>query len=232
MGTRVRYLYRNHRRYLSLHGAGAECIWPCIYDDLQLETGTVPSNANLLQNGSFDSGSKEWAIGNFHTAAGASPHSGVIEATADPNAMRRASQTVPVNGPATNTYLLSGWAWAPAAANNATKLTDSTAENNTKKQFFGLIAKCTYSDATKEYFYMPFNGDYDGWQYASCVIAPKKDNQSKTIQSITVITAYDRNINTVWYDNISLRQEPCTTYTYDSNGNITAVNATGNSGAS
>ena len=205
---------------------------PVYYDDLQLETGTVPSNANLLQNGSFDSGSKEWAIGNFHTAAGASPHSGVIEATADPNAMRRASQTVPVNGPATNTYLLSGWAWAPAAANNATKLTDSTAENNTKKQFFGLIAKCTYSDATKEYFYMPFNGDYDGWQYASCVIAPKKDNQSKTIQSITVITAYDRNINTVWYDNISLRQEPCTTYTYDSNGNITAVNATGNSGAS
>ena len=45
---------------------------PVYYDDLQLETGTVPSNANLLQNGSFDSGSKEWAIGNFHTAAGAS----------------------------------------------------------------------------------------------------------------------------------------------------------------
>lgn len=31
------------------------------------------------------------------------------------------------------------------------------------------------------------------------------------------------------FDSISLRQEPCTTYTYDSKGNITAVNATGNS---
>ncbi len=76
---------------------------------------------------------------------------------------------------------------------------------------------------------MPFNDDYIGWQYASCVVAPKKENQSKTLSSITVITAYDYNIDWATFDNISLRQEPCTTYTYDSKGNVTAVNATGNS---
>ena len=198
------------------------------FDDFQLETGKAASNVNLLQNGSFGS-SAEWVIGNFHTHKGDTLHPGVIEVTAAANSMKRASQTVPVSGPASDTYLLSGWAWAPSVANTESKLTDATAENNTSKRYFGLIAKCTYTDATKEYFYMPFNDDYNGWQYASCVIAPKKDNQSKTIQSITVIAAYDCNANTVWFDNISLRQEPCTTYTYDSKGNITAVNATGNS---
>ena len=80
---------------------------------------------------------------------------------------------------------------------------------------------------------MPFNDDYPLWQYASCVIAPKKANQSKTLSSITVILTYDGNFNDkefysgTAFDNISLRQEPCNTYTYDSEGNLTAVNAAG-----
>lgn len=170
-------------------------------------------------------------MGNFSTNSGTAPHTAVITATGSSTAMKRASQTVPINGSAKNTYLLSGWAKASSAANTEEKLTDSTAEKNTSKRYFGLIAKCTYTDATKEYFYMPFNDDYTDWQYASCVIAPKKANQSKTIESITVFAAYDCNINTVYFDDISLRKEPCTTYTYDDKGNITAVNATGNSGA-
>ncbi|MDD6238109.1 MAG: hypothetical protein PUA87_01545, partial [Oscillospiraceae bacterium] len=110
-------------------------------------------------------------------------------------------------------------------------MTDSTAENNSKR-YFGLIARCNYSDGTKEYFYMPFNDDYPLWQYASCVIAPKKANQSKTLSTITVILAYDGNLDGstamgAAFDNISLRQEPCSTYTYDSKGNLTAVNAAG-----
>ena len=196
------------------------------FDDLQLEVGNAPSNVNLLQNGSFN-GSAEWTMGNFHTASGDTLHSGVIEAKSNPDAMRRASQTIPIVGPATNTYLLSGWACASSTADTESALTDETAESNAAKRYFGLIAKCTYSDTTKEYFYMPFNDDYNGWQYTSCVIAPKKANQSKTIQSITVFAAYDRNINKVWFDNLSLRQEPCSTYTYDANGNVTAVNAAG-----
>lgn len=81
---------------------------------------------------------------------------------ANPSYEKRASQTVPISGPATDTYLLSGWACATSAADTASKLTDSTAENNTASRYFGLIAKCTYTDSTKEYFYMPFNDDYNG----------------------------------------------------------------------
>ena len=64
------------------------------------------------------------------------------------------------------------------------------------------------------------------------MIAPKKANQSKTLSTITVILAYDGNLDGstamgAAFDNISLRQEPCSTYTYDSKGNLTAVNAAG-----
>ena len=204
------------------------------FDDFQLETGAVPSNVNLLQNGSFqmEKNGAEWNLGPFHMTAIDALHPDFIEVHANPSYEKRASQTVPISGPATDTYLLSGWACATSTADTAFKLTDDTAENNTASRYFGLIAKCTYTDSTKEYFYMPFNDDYNGWQYASCVIAPKKANQGKTIQSITVFASYDHNINSAWFDSLSLRQEPCTTYTYDSDGNVTAVNATGNSSAS
>ena len=210
------------------------------YDDLQLERGSAASTTNLLQNGWFQSinDPQEWTDTNLYLYKDTSNDSNYIGYLwGSPYGMKRASQTIPINKPATDTYLLSGWGAAYAAADNETALTDSTAENNSKR-YFGLIARCNYSDGTKEYFYMPFNDDYPLWQYASCVIAPKKANQSKTLSSITVILAYDGNFNDkefysgAAFDNISLRQEPCNTYTYDSDGNVTAVNATGNSSAS
>ena len=207
---------------------------PVYYDDLQLERGSAASTANLLQNGWFRSVTdpQEWTTTNLHLYNETGNESNYIGYLwGNPYGMKRSSQTIPINKPATDTYLLSGWGAAYAAADNETALTDSTAENNSKR-YFGLIARCNYSDGTKEYFYMPFNDDYPLWQYASCVIAPKKENQSKTLSTITVILAYDGNLDGstamgAAFDNISLRQEPCSTYTYDSKGNLTAVNAAG-----
>ncbi len=207
---------------------------PVYYDDLQLERGSAASTANLLQNGWFRSVTdpQEWTTTNLHLYNETGNESNYIGYLwGNPYGMKRSSQTIPINKPATDTYLLSGWGAAYAAADNKTALTDSTAENNSKR-YFGLIARCNYSDGTKEYFYMPFNDDYPLWQYASCVIAPKKENQSKTLSTITVILAYDGNLDGstamgAAFDNISLRQELCSTYTYDSKGNLTAVNAAG-----
>ena len=207
---------------------------PVYYDDLQLERGSAASTTNLLQNGWFRSVTdpQEWTTTNLHLYNETGNESNYIGYLwGNPYGMKRSSQTIPINKPATDTYLLSGWGAAYAAADNETALTDSTAENNSKR-YFGLIARCNYSDGTKEYFYMPFNDDYPLWQYASCVIAPKKANQSKTLSTITVILAYDGNLDGstamgAAFDNISLRQEPCSTYTYDSKGNLTAVNAAG-----
>jgi YD repeat-containing protein len=208
------------------------------FDDLQLEVGSVPSSVNLLQNGNFSvtqtdssgyTSPVEWTAKNLYIYPRTDDSSNNTSYLwGDAAGMKRGWQEIPIGKEAKDTYLLSGWAYAHSAADTESSLTDTTAENNAKR-YFGLIARCNYSDGTKEYFYMPFNDDYVGWQYASCVIVPKQANQSKTLSSITVITAYDCNINGAAFDNLSLRQEPCTTYTYDSKGNVTAVNATSNS---
>ena len=148
---------------------------PVYYDDLQLERGSAASTTNLLQNGWFRSinDPQEWTDTNLYLYKETSNDSNYIGYLwGSPYGMKRASQTIPINKPATDTYLLSGWGAAYAAADNEKALTDATAENNSKR-YFGLIARCNYSDGTKEYFYMPFNDDYPLWQYASCVIAPK-----------------------------------------------------------
>ena len=200
-------------------------------DDLQLEIGTVPSNVNLVQNGDFRSNYQEWSTDCYTIAASgdsirgnASKVSGITTAT------RRSVQTVPINQvvDAQNscTYLLSGWGKAESMSGT---VSDMEYPEGNWQPYYGLQAKCNYSGGGYEYFDMPFNDDYTDWQFASCMIVPSKAYQGKTLVSIEVIQIYDYNLNAVYYDNISLRKEPCTTYTYDTNGNLTAVNASGNS---
>ena len=103
------------------------------------------------------------------------------------------------------------------------------------KRYFGLIAKCHYTNGDDEYTYtdyhfMPFNDDYDDWQFAACVIVPNSyyQNVGMRLEYIDVNVVYDNNFNTMYVDNLSLRQEPCTTYTYNALGNILSIGATGN----
>ncbi len=58
-------------------------------------------------------------------------------------------------------------------------------------------------------------------------VVPKQRN--KTVSTITVITAYDYNVNVGHFDDISLVEEPAQTYTYDDEGNLKATTSTGNS---
>ena len=211
------------------------------FDDFQLEEGTVPSNVNLLQNGSFDAGTAEWTRGNFSYNTNSDDtslvHPDVITTTGEYPQTKRASQTVYIGkqlSPGdTPTYLLSGWAKANSASGTY-KTLDIAYDEANNYRYYGLLAKCVYSKGGTiycEYFFMPFNDDYNGWQFASCVVVPNTymQNQYVTLDYIKIIAAYDQNMNEVAFDGISLRQEPCSTYTYDGYGNITAVNSTGNS---
>ena len=214
------------------------------FDDLQLEEGNVPSNVNLLQNGSFTENTSEWSAGNFAPASGDGLHEEVLSITGNPEEYFRASQRVIIGKVCTDqTFLLSGWGKAASAADCKTAFSWSLGTSIDKdhdSRYFGLIARAWYTnadDVTKahaEYFFMPFNDDYDDWQFASCVIVPHGDHQEKgrILQYIDVYVVYDKNFNTMSVDNISLRREPCTTYTYNSEGGVTAVNATGNSAQS
>lgn len=213
-----------------------------VYDDFQLEEvvqtqkeaqsdGTA-STVNLLQMGSFEqwtsaSVADRTKVPNWWTydASKACPVSYTgrgYAMTFAPYTSRkhRASQTVNLNAPSNQTYLLSAWGLAPAANMNTGE--DLTGDNSGNERFFGMIATITYTGIDDpEYHYIPFNDDVSDWQYVSGIIVPKKANE--TVASITVTLASDFNANRVYMDDISLIQEPVQTYAYDDDGNPIAL---------
>lgn len=210
------------------------------YDDLQLEIGDVPSTANLLQNPTFDFEKSYWTGDNYTYLENSvdKHHTNVLSVDGDPTAYIRASQRIQIEQVCTDqTFLLSGWGMAASAADCRTSFNWSygaSIDNKHESRYYGLIARAWYkaSDGGEhaEYFFMPFNDDYDGWQFASCVIVPDAYYQKEqmTLKYIDVYVVYDRNFNTMYVDNLSLRQEPCTTYSYNAMGNVVSVGATGN----
>ena len=63
------------------------------------------------------------------------------------------------------------------------------------------------------------------WQCAVGTIVPKESGI--TIRRIIVYCAFDHNSGTARFDNLSLRQEPVQTYSYNADGNVTAATQTG-----
>ncbi len=218
------------------------------FDDIQLEEAAevcesmrpdnrgAASPVNLVQLGSLEKWSSSGALSSpvpsFWTytdsrvtpvtLTGNDTHRGiVIQMLGHPDAKRRASQTVAINRSSNTTYMLSAWGKANSVTDGA-PVSDLTGDNTTTKRFFGMIAKILYSDTTTpEYQYVAFNPQFNDWQYASGFIVPKRAN--KTVTSITVSLAYDYNVNTAWFDQVSLTEEPAQTYTYDSNGKLKTV---------
>ena len=94
-------------------------------------------------------------------------------------------------------------------------------EDGTYERFFGLIAKITYTDNTTENHYVLFDASYSGWQYATGIIVPKQSN--KTVSTVTVQCAYNKNANDAYFDGVSLIEEPVQTYSYDEKGNPIAA---------
>lgn len=58
---------------------------------------------------------------------------------------------------------------------------------------------------------------------ALVLIAVVPDDPSKTISTIEVFMAYYYNVNTAYYDDISLTMEPTQSYSYDTEGNLVSA---------
>ena len=202
------------------------------WDDFQLEEGDASSSYNMLDDGDFGlDGWRYTADGNvsFHKETIMSSlgehviNNNYVEITGNPTAASECWKHVPVNQTADNTYVISGWAKGHSVP-DAIK---------TSERYFGLQATIHYADGTKESFTFPFNSDITDWQYVSGIIAPKKGYDStakayKTINTIAIHCVYARNANSAQFDDICLKKEPAQTYTYDKEGNLTAVNQVGN----
>lgn len=196
--------------YLAACQKGAKGI--TAYDDLQLEINDTFSCINLIQDAGFDrtTNATYWRSRNL-TSQGTELHGKVVVLNGTLTNQNRVTQTININQPSSTTFLLSGWGKANSVFFAAKD------ENTNYDRFFGLIALITYTDNTTETQYVPFSPMYDGWQYCSGVIAAKQSG--KTIRTIAVSCAYDKNANTAWFDDISLIREPAQTYVYDSKGN-------------
>lgn len=210
----------NYRFLFKLSG----CNGTAYLDDLQLEQAEAASTYNLLQNGSFENTlSGNWSINGMSKSSltttlkpfGASG----MKVTGSQNAIRRASQTITLNCSSDTTFLLSGWALAEYAAPNSAR------EYAWGQRYFGLIAEIFYTDtSTAETQSVPFEWSGQDWQCAVGTIVPKRSG--KTVRKIIIYCAYDYNSGTAWFDNISLRQEPVQTYTYNEKGNLSAATQT------
>ena len=119
--------------------------------------------------------------------------------------------------------MLSGWAKADSVPN--TDYIEESDHDTDKFKQFGLRALIKYSDNTTEYHYAPFCPDLKEWQYLSIAIVPEQP--SKTVSQITVTAVYEKNINTAYFDDISLIKESCKTMKYDSDGNLVSTSTTG-----
>ena len=126
-----------------------------------------------------------------------------------------ASQTIIVNSPATQSYMLSGWAKANSVPTDETRM-------------FRLEAQIWYDEYgtdTQEVF-ADFNPYTDQWQYASVSLEPKAEKQM--VYKIVVYCIYDRNCNTAYFDNLSLiRENAPIKYTRNEKGDITSVTENG-----
>jgi RHS repeat-associated protein len=215
-------------------------------DDMQLEWAKAPikdkempstqavSNVNLLENGSLQFWGYGWTMNagaSYVTGSGVnstSEYACSIKVTGNPKSNHYASQTVTVNQPGSQTYVLSGWAKANSVPDNkmdGDPEKDKEAAAKDKNKQFGLRAVLTYSDNAKEYHYVPFNPELPGWQFASLAVVPKQP--SKTVSTICIECAYEKNANTAWFDDLSLVREAAQTMRYDDEGNLVSVTTPG-----
>jgi len=190
-------------------------------DCVQLEKGETLSDFNLVENGGFDS-ARKWS-GSYTVANGSAVLSGL------PTAQKRITQTIALSTPINTTFMLSGWAKADSASLATAGWDSANGIDPKSNRKFGVIAKLTYSDNSTDEFELSFNPDNTQKQFASTAIVPKKTDSSLTVTSIEITAAYDYNVNTAQFDDITLTIEPAQTYAYDEEGNLsTATDANGN----
>ncbi len=194
----------------------SNCTGTAYFDCVQLEKGNAPSSINLARINVWDSTYS--IIGSVSDTVFGS----VGRTYGSASAQQHIFQNVPLNVPCNTTFMLS--AWVKASSADVTYKTDISSDDDPKSnRRFGLAAKLTYSDGTTSDHYMPFNQDITDWQYGALAIIPEAKAEGVTVTSAYIYIDYSYNVNTIYFDKICFSAEPAQTYSYDQNGNLTAV---------
>ena len=211
---------------------GARTITVCVYhltpgtayiDCVQLEKNPIATRYNAIDDSdilsSITSTNSPWNIYSSESTSApttaqktpAPPLTGnVIQISGNHLARQYVYQTVTLPGLAGDRYVFSGWVkGAPLPENGSDR-------------FCGLALVFNNRDGTKTEFKISANPNLisaDQWQYlAAAAVANKSYN------SIIIRAEFSYNTNTAYFDGLQLYQEEFgESYTYDANGNVTAV---------
>ena len=177
-------------------------------DDVQVESFAAPSNYNLIGDLSL------WTMANakselstYSTAYGSVPS---IAMYGTPSSTVYATTTVPINRPSDTAFMFSAW-----ASGTSVPTGDFTA--------YAMVKYKNVSET--ETIAMSFQkGISIGEQFLTGMIVPQQSN--KTIESITLLLSFSANSGGMHFYNLALVEESAQTYSYDSEGNLTAANQT------
>ena len=199
---------------------GTGTLW---VDCAQLEVGSVPNRYNLLRNCDFSLNSS--GVPTFWTANGVNTSEDAIVTDADalhptfltnnrmrlygdPQTNKGIYQDLPLSGSQGDVYVAGGWAKG-----------FSRPIGDDKRHFGIRVAFKNGSGAYENGEILNWNEEWTDWQYISgAVIAPC------AYTGIRFNVDYEKNVNYADFDGMTLyKEEFGNTFTYDDDGNVTAV---------
>lgn len=204
--------------FITMGGPGT--IW---IDCAQLEEGAVPNRYNLLRNCDFSQNSS--GVPTFWYANGVNTSADAIVTNADalhptfltnnrmrlygdPQTNKGIYQDLPLSGSQGDVYVAGGWAKG-----------FSRPIGDDKRHFGIRVAFKNGSGAYENGEILNWNEEWTDWQYVSgAVIAPC------AYTGIRFNVDYEKNVNYADFDGMTLyKEEFGNTFTYDDDGNVTAV---------
>lgn len=204
--------------FITMGGPGT--VW---IDCAQLEEGTVPNRYNLIRNSDFSQ--NDSGVPTFWTANGVNTSEDAIVTDADalhptfltnnrmrlygdPQTNKGIYQDLPLNGSQGDVYVAGGWAKG-----------FSRPIGDDKRHFGIRVAFKNGSGAYENGEILNWNEEWTDWQYVSgAVIAPC------AYTGIRFNVDYEKNVNYADFDGMTLyKEEFGNTFTYDDDGNVTAV---------
>ena len=204
--------------FITMGGPGT--IW---IDCAQLEEGAVPNRYNLLRNCDFSQNSS--GVPTFWYANGVNTSADAIVTNADalhptfltnnrmrlygdPQTNKGIYQDLPLSGSQGDVYVAGGWAKG-----------FSRPIGDDKRHFGIRVAFKNSSGAYENGEILNWNEEWTDWQYVSgAVIAPC------AYTGIRFNVDYEKNVNYADFDGMTLyKEEFGNTFTYDDDGNVTAV---------
>ena len=204
--------------FITMGGPGT--IW---IDCAQLEEGTVPNRYNLIRNSDFSQ--NDSGVPTFWTANGVNTSEDAIVTDADalhptfltnnrmrlygdPQTNKGIYQDLPLSGSQGDVYVAGGWTKG-----------FSRPIGDDKRHFGIRVAFKNGSGAYENGEILNWNEEWTDWQYVSgAVIAPC------AYTGIRFNVDYEKNVNYADFDGMTLyKEEFGNTFTYDDDGNVTAV---------